>query len=64
MTELADRVDAGKSAVDSHLSTLREYGYVVKEGDTYRTGPEFLEAGGQRRHRLGLSDAAEPKVTS
>ena len=62
VTELADGVEMGKSAVHNHLSTLREYGYVVKEGDTYRTGLKFLEVGGQRRKRMKLYDAAEPKV--
>ena len=62
VTELADRVDMGKSAVHNHLSTLREHGYVVKEGDTYRTGLKFLEVGGQRRNRMRLYDAAESKV--
>ena len=62
VTELADRVDMGKSAVHNHLSTLREYGYVVKEGDTYRTGLKFLEVGGQRRKRMELYDAAESRV--
>lgn len=62
VTELANRVDMGKSAVHNHLSTLREYGYVAKEGDTYRTGLKFLEVGGQRRNRMELYDAAEPEV--
>ncbi len=62
VTELADRVDMGKSAVHNHLSTLREHGYVVKEGDTYRTGLKFLEVGGQRRNRMELYRVAEPKV--
>ena len=62
VTELAERLDVGKSAVHNHLSTLRDHGYVVKEGDTYRTGLKFLEVGGERRNRMRLYQAAEPKV--
>ena len=62
VTELANRLGMGKSAVHNHLSTLRKHGYVVKEGDTYRTGLKFLEVGGQRRNRMELYQAAEPKV--
>ncbi|MCT9098416.1 IclR family transcriptional regulator [Haloarchaeobius sp. HME9146] len=45
VTELATHLDMSKSAVYSHLSTLREEHFVVKEGDTYRLGLQFLLLG-------------------
>lgn len=62
VTELADALDLAKSAVHNHLSTLRDHGFVVKEGDEYRLSLKFLEIGGQLRHRMPLFRAAEPQV--
>ena len=43
-----------KGAVHNHLSTLREHGYVTKEGDEYRLSLQFLTLGGYIRGRTPL----------
>jgi DNA-binding IclR family transcriptional regulator len=41
VSEIADRVQVGKSAVHNHLNTLAQREYVVKEGDEYHIGLAF-----------------------
>ncbi|MFP8954580.1 IclR family transcriptional regulator (plasmid) [Natrialbaceae archaeon A-arb3/5] len=62
VTELANDLDMGKSAVHNHLSTLEEHGYVVEEAKTYRLSLKFLDIGGQIRNEMGVYKVAEPKV--
>lgn len=62
VTELADALDIAKSAVHNHLSTLRQHGYVIKEGDQYRLSLKFLDFGGYLRSRMRLFEVAEPEV--
>lgn len=62
VTELANQLDMGKSAVHNHLSTLEEHGYVIKNDETYRLGLKLLELGGYTRDRLSLYEIAEPEV--
>jgi DNA-binding IclR family transcriptional regulator len=62
LTELAEHVDMGTSAVHNHLSTLEEHGYVVKEDDEYRLGLKFLELGGFTRNQEELYKVAEPEI--
>lgn len=62
VTELAESLDLAKSAVHNHLNTLRDHGYVVKEGKEYRLGLKFLEIGGYLRHHMQLFKTAEPQV--
>lgn len=49
--EVADHLGLAKSTVYSHLQTLAEHGYVVREGDTYYLGMKFLEVGEYVRGR-------------
>lgn len=62
ITELADELDMGKSAVHNHLSTLEEHGYVIQESKTYFLSLKFLDLGGQIRNRSTIYKVAEPKV--
>ena len=62
VTELSNSLDLAKSAVHNHLSTLRDHGFVIKEGDKYRLSLKFLEIGGELRHRMPLFRAAEAQV--
>jgi len=62
VTDLADDLDMGVSAVHNHLSTLQEYGYVVKGGDGYRLGLKFLELGGFIRNQEVVYKVAEPEI--
>jgi len=62
VTEVADRLDLPKSTVHNHVSTLLRNEYVVKEGDTYRVGLQFLEFGEYIRDRMPIYDVARPEV--
>lgn len=60
--ELAESVDASKSTVHNHLSTLRQHGYVVKDGQSYRLGLRFLELGESVRTGTDIYDVARQHV--
>ncbi|MFB9808913.1 IclR family transcriptional regulator [Haladaptatus pallidirubidus] len=62
ITELANRLDMGKSAVHNHLATLEQHGYVVSEAGTYRLGLKFLDIGGYTRNQMELYKTAESQV--
>ena len=62
VSEIADRVDIGKSAVHNHLSTLANREYVVKEGEEYHIGLSFLGLGAYARNRTEIYDTARPEV--
>lgn len=62
VTELADRLDMGKSAVHSHLSTLEEYEYVVKSDEEYSLGLRFLQLGGYTRNGMELFKMGKPEA--
>ena len=47
--ELEEVLPMTKGAIHNHLSTLREHGFVVKEGPEYRLSLEFLSLGGYVR---------------
>lgn len=64
VTELADGMEIGKSAVHNHLTTLRKHGYVLKSGDEYQFGLKFLEIGGFTRKSMEFYQIAEPEVKS
>lgn len=51
-----------KGAIHNHLSTLREHGYVVKEGGKYRLSLQFLTMGGHIRSRNALYGFGRPKA--
>lgn len=46
VSEIADTLDLPRSTVHNYLGTLRQQGYLVKEGDEYRIGLRFLWVGG------------------
>lgn len=43
--ELTEALDLSKSAVYNHLTTLKQYGYVVQDGEYYTLSLEFLRLG-------------------
>lgn len=51
VTELAEYLGWAPSTVHSHLKTLDHHQYLVKEGDNYNIGLEFLNRGGFARER-------------
>jgi len=62
VTELADHLGLADSTVHSHLATLLEMGYVVKEGDQYQIGSRFLNLGEAAKERKEAFDLVKPKV--
>jgi len=62
VTELAAEVGIAKSAVHSHLTTLRKMNYVVKEGTTYRLGLRYLSMAELVKDQLGVYDTAVDQV--
>jgi len=64
VTELAENLDLGKSAVHNHLTTLQEHGYVLKTGEAYQLGLKFLEVGGHTRKSMEFYQVAEPEIKS
>jgi len=51
INELTDHVDLSKGTVYQHLVTLREHGYIMKEGDEYYLGLRFANLGEYARNR-------------
>ncbi|WP_247004278.1 IclR family transcriptional regulator [Halosolutus gelatinilyticus] len=62
VSEIAERVDIGKSAVHSHLTTLSNREYVDKDGDEYHIGLSFLGLGAYARNRTPIYDAAQSRA--
>ncbi|WP_247003891.1 IclR family transcriptional regulator [Halosolutus gelatinilyticus] len=62
VSEIAARVDIGKSAVHNHLTTLETYEYVDKDGDEYHIGLSFLGLGAYARNRTPIYDTAQSQV--
>lgn len=49
LTELVSEYDLAKSTIHSHVSTLEEEGYLVKDGDEYRISALFVRLGEHAR---------------
>ncbi|MCO8245267.1 MULTISPECIES: IclR family transcriptional regulator [unclassified Haladaptatus] len=62
VSDLSDKLELPVSTVHSHLTTLHDCGYVVKQGSEYDIGYRFLETGGFRRSQSRLFEFAKPKV--
>lgn len=62
VSEIADQVDIGKSAVHNHLNTLENREYLVKEDDEYYIGLSFLSFGAYARNRTDIYDTASAEV--
>lgn len=48
--ELSTHLDLAPSTIHKHLATLKQLGYVRKEGDEYQLGMRFLTIGGHIRN--------------
>jgi len=59
VTEIADVLDLPPSTVHTHLSTHEENQFVVKEGDVYHLGMDFLRFGNQVKYRKRAYSLAE-----
>lgn len=60
--DIADVTGITKSTVHNHLSTLRQQGYVVKDGETYYLGLRFLQLGEAARNRGPLFTFGRPEA--
>lgn len=62
MTALTEQLDPLKSSVHNYLSTLRQRGYVVKQGGEYHVGLRFFALGMTVRGRHPVYDIAKLEV--
>ncbi|WP_306052553.1 IclR family transcriptional regulator [Natronococcus wangiae] len=62
LSDLADRLDLAKSTVHNHLHTLVDEGFLVREGETYHVGLQFLPFGEHARNRNSLYAPARRRV--
>jgi len=62
VSEIADRLDLGKSNVHNYLSTLEQEGYVHKDGTQYNVGLQFLELGAYARQKRPVYEVARPEL--
>jgi len=60
--ELEDHLDMTKGAIHNHLSTLREQGYVLKEGDKYDLSLKLLTMGSHVRGGYEIYEFGRNKV--
>lgn len=62
VTELAEYLDTNKATVHHHLSTLREFEYVTKEGSRYELGLRLFELGEYTRRQTEVYNVAKPEI--
>jgi len=62
VSELAESLDVPKSTVHSHLTTLEQNEYLVKEEEKYRLGTRFLGLGEKVRNDLELYELARSEL--
>lgn len=62
--EVAQELDLANSTVYHHMNTLVSRRYVVREGDVYYPGLEFLQVGGRIRDRRRVNRLSESFVES
>ncbi|MFC6825230.1 IclR family transcriptional regulator [Halopelagius fulvigenes] len=62
LTKIAEALDLPDSTVHSHLSTLMERGYVVKEDGIYRISLQFLDLGEYARSIRKVYSVAKPEI--
>lgn len=62
VSELAAATPFTKGTVHNHLATLREDGYVTKDGDTYHVGLRFLYPACRATERITLTSVSANPV--
>jgi DNA-binding IclR family transcriptional regulator len=62
VTEIADELGWAKSTVHTHLRTLEENEYLVRDGDDYDLGFPFLAFGEYVKDREPVYASVEPKL--
>lgn len=62
ISELATHLDLAKSTIHRHLQTLKNEEYIVREGNTYYLGLQFLNLGDYSRKRRNEWKMAQEQV--
>lgn len=62
VTELARALDCSKGTVHSHLATLVENEYVVKNGDQYELSLKFIDLGEYAKSRLDIYEVVTEEL--
>ncbi|GAB7017262.1 IclR family transcriptional regulator [Halostagnicola sp. A-GB9-2] len=62
VSEIARNVSVSKSTVHTHLVTLAEEGYLIRDGDEYRLSCKFLSIGSSIQERFRLYRMAKQHV--
>lgn len=62
IAELSEHLGLAPSTAHRHLATLKKHGYVVREGDVYALGLQFLTVGGQIQRRVTAYPMIKEKV--
>ena len=62
VTELANELDYSKGTIHSHLSTLLENGYLVKDDDRYYLSLRYLDIANVAKDRLGIYPAVTDEL--
>lgn len=60
--EISEYTELSESTVHRHLVSLREYGYVVKRGEEYHVGLQFLTLGGYAQQQVTAYPIIKEKV--
>ncbi|UHQ98258.1 IclR family transcriptional regulator (plasmid) [Natrinema zhouii] len=63
LSEISDEIEMARSAVHTHLNTLKEYGYVVKDGQFYRIGLKLTHFGEYAKSQREAHSLAEKWVS-
>ncbi|OYR40061.1 transcriptional regulator [Halorubrum sp. Ib24] len=62
IVDLSEHLGLAPSTVHRHLATLKKHGYVVRDGDVYALGLQFLTIGGQIQRRVTAYPMIKEKV--
>lgn len=57
---IADHVNIAKSTTHAYLGTLKDRGYLTRDGDEYRLSIKFLNHGTHVRHTYSIFDLISP----
>ncbi|MFH5801748.1 IclR family transcriptional regulator [Haladaptatus sp. CMAA 1911] len=62
ISELSDYLDMTESSIHSHLTTLKNEGYVVKRGNNYDIGMRYIQLGRYAKHQNPICRKAKQKL--
>lgn len=62
LEELSEYMGLAQSTVHRHLTALRKFGYVVKDGSEYKVGLQFLTVGGYAQRQYDHFHTYKEKV--